>query len=171
MVSRAINLALRGLQFLWTLLVMSLVGNMIATAFSGNTSIVNYDMFVAVFGMLSLLYLIPATVKPDLLSFHPMIMVALDAINALLWLIAGIATAAYLGVHSCGNSAYTHSNKVTNGSHNTNKRCHEAQASCAFLWFGFVAFAASTVFSALEGRNAGVNMRGTRRGGPSMSQV
>lgn len=82
---------------------MALVGNMIATAFAGNPSIVNYDMFVAVFAMLSLLYLIPATVKPDF-SFHPMLMVGLDALNALFFVIGGIATAAYLGVHSCGNS-------------------------------------------------------------------
>lgn len=82
---------------------MALIGNMIATAFAGNPSIVNYDMFVAVFGMLSLLYLIPATVKPEF-SFHPMLMVGLDVLNALFFVIGGIATAAYLGVHSCGNS-------------------------------------------------------------------
>ena len=31
MVSRVVNIAMRGLQFLWTLLIMALVGNMIAT--------------------------------------------------------------------------------------------------------------------------------------------
>lgn len=51
------------------------------------------------------------------------------------------------------------------------KRCREAQASTAFLWFGFVAFAASFFFSFAAGRSAGVNMRGVRRGGPAMSQV
>ncbi|TID17561.1 Lipoyl synthase [Venturia nashicola] len=164
MVSQALNMAMRALQFLWTLLIMALIGNMIATAFAGNHSIVNYDMFVAVFSMLSLLYLIPATIKPNF-AFHPMLMVGLDALNALFFLIGGIATAAYLGVHSCGNSDYTHSNKVTNGSHNTSKRCHEAQASTAFLWFGFVAFAASAVLSGLQGRSGGSSR------GPAMSQV
>lgn len=81
---------------------MALIGNMIATAFAGNHSIVNYDMFVAVLGMLSLLYLIPATIKPSF-AFHPMLMVGLDALNALFFVIGGIATAAYLGVHSCSN--------------------------------------------------------------------
>lgn len=33
----------------------------------------------------------------------PIIMIALDVINTLLFLIAGIATAAILGVHSCSN--------------------------------------------------------------------
>jgi len=56
-----------------------------------------------------------------------------------------------------------------------NKRCHEAQAVTAFLWFGFLAFAASAVLSGLQGRGSGVNMRGgaggIRKGGPMMSQV
>lgn len=83
--------------------MLALIGNMIASSFSGNPSIINYDMFVAVFGMLSLLYLIPATFKPDM-AFHPLLMVGLDGLNALFFLIGGIATAAELGVHSCGNS-------------------------------------------------------------------
>lgn len=82
---------------------MALVGNMIATAFAGNPSIVNYDMFVAVFGMLSLFYLIPATFNEGF-QFHPALMVGLDVLNTLFFLIGGIATAAYLGVHSCGNA-------------------------------------------------------------------
>jgi hypothetical protein len=63
-------------------------------------------------------------------------------------------------------------NIVTNGSPNMSKRCREAQASCAFLWFGFAAFAVSTVLSGLQHRGS-ANMRsgGIRRGGPSMSQV
>ncbi|KAF2099897.1 putative Non-classical export protein 2 [Rhizodiscina lignyota] len=171
MASKVLNLALRGFQFLWTLLIMALVGNMIATAFGGNPSIVNYDMFVSVFGMLSLFYLIPATLW-DSLEFHPIIMVALDALNTLFFLIGGIATAAELGVHSCSNAHYTLHNHVTNGSPDRAGRCHEAQASTAFLWFGFAAFAASTFFSFLNSRGS-ANTRGIgiRRGGPAMSQV
>ena len=97
-----VNLAMRGLQFFWALLIMALVGNMIATSFAGNPSIVNYDMFVAVFSMLSLFYLIPATVKESF-AIHPMIMIALDAINVLLYFCGAVAMAAYLHVHSCGN--------------------------------------------------------------------
>jgi len=167
MVSKAINLAMRGLQFFWTLLIIALVGNMIATAFAGNPSIVNYDMFVAVFGMLSLLYLIPATFNESL-AFHPALMVGLDVLNTLFFFVGGVATAAELGVHSCGNAGYTASNKVTNGSHDMSKRCHEAQASTAFLWFGFAAFAASAVLSGLQSRGSGTSFR---RGGPAMSQV
>lgn len=69
---------------------------------------------------------------------------------------------------------YTKSNKITNGTadDNQSKRCREAQATTAFLWFGFGAFAISTVLSGLQSRG-GANMRpgGIRRGGPSMSHV
>ena len=81
---------------------MALTGNMIHEAFAGNTSIVNYSMFLAVFSMLSLIYLIAATVNEGF-AIHPLLMLALDALNTLLFLIGGIALAAQLGVHSCGN--------------------------------------------------------------------
>lgn len=82
---------------------MALVGNMIATAYSGNPSIVNYTLFVSVFAMLCLLYLIPATFMEGLQG-HPAIPLALDALNAIFWFCAAVALAAYLGVHSCSNS-------------------------------------------------------------------
>jgi len=63
---------------------------------------------------------------------------------------------------------YTTTNHITNGSPNTAKRCREAQASTAFLFFGWAAFMASLIFSVLSGRG-NVNMRGVRR--PAMSQV
>lgn len=97
-----INLTLRGLQFFFTLLILALTGNMIADAFGGNPSIVNYVMFVAVFGMLSLFYLIVATIKEDF-AVAPMFMVIADALNVLFFLVGGIALAAYLGAHSCAN--------------------------------------------------------------------
>ena len=67
---------------------------------------------------------------------------------------------------------YISNNLVTNGSLNMTKRCREAQAVTAFLWFGFAAYAASLVFSGLGARGGGANLRGgIHRGGPSMSQV
>ncbi|KAF1354846.1 marvel domain-containing protein [Delphinella strobiligena] len=173
MVSKAINLGLRGFEFIWSLLIMALVGNMIATAYSGNPSLVNYDMFVAVFSMLSLFYLIPATVK-EAFQGHPLLMVVLDALNAIFFFCGAVAMAAELHVHSCGNRSYTTTNHITNGSHNTGKRCHEAQAVTAFLWFGFAAFTASAVLSGLQSRGAGLPSRGGAGGirrGPAMSQV
>lgn len=81
---------------------MALAGNMIASAFGGNHSIINYSMFCAVFAMISLIYLILGTIREGW-SGHPMIMVIVDALNALFFLCGGIAMAAYLGAHSCSN--------------------------------------------------------------------
>jgi len=81
---------------------MAIVGNMIAEASGGNPSIVNYAMFVAVFAMLSLFWLFPATFVESL-AFHPLLMVAVDLLNTLFWFCGAIAFAAYLGAHSCDN--------------------------------------------------------------------
>lgn len=85
---------------------MALVGNMIHDAFGGNPSIVNYCMFVAVLSMLSLFYLVLVDFK-DGLTFHPRLPFGLEVLNAFTFLIGGIALAAYLGVHSCGNFVST----------------------------------------------------------------
>lgn len=65
---------------------------------------------------------------------------------------------------------YTLHNKITNGAHDTHKRCREAQASTAFLWFGFAAYAVSTALSAMASRGSGSISRGPARR-PNMSQV
>lgn len=80
---------------------MALTGNYIASG--SNSSMINYDLFVSIFGMLSLLYLIPASLK-DSLAFHPMIPLVLDILNVIFWFIGGVATAAYLHVHSCSHA-------------------------------------------------------------------
>lgn len=70
---------------------------------------------------------------------------------------------------------YIHSNEITSGSTNPSKRCREAQASVAFLWFAWAGFAVSLVLSILQSRRAGANLRprvGPARGSrPGMSQV
>lgn len=48
---------------------------------------------------------------------------------------------------------YIKGNLVTNGSTNMTKRCQEAQAVTAFLWFGFASFLGSLVFSVLAMRS------------------
>jgi len=172
MVAKVPMLALRGAQFFFTLLIMSLVGNMISLAVGGNPSIVNFDMFVAVFSMLTLIYHI-AVAFNDGISGHPALPAALDGINMLLFLIAGIATAAYLHVGQCSNQDYRDNNLVTNGSWDNFKRCQEAQASTAFIWFNFALYTASLVFTAGGASGSGINMRGGIRRGPAptMSQV
>jgi len=167
-----LNLILRGTQFLFILIVMSLIGNVIAMAFAGNPSLVNYDMFVAAFAMLSLFYLIPAAWSDSFMG-HALLPLLLDALNCIFLFCAAVATAAELGVHSCSNDSYTSSNHLTNGANDRAGRCRELQAATAFLWFAWAAWMASLVFSLLDSRSSGVNLRGFRggRGGPAMSQV
>ena len=69
---------------------------------SGNTNVINYDLFVAIFGMLTLLYLIPATLKESF-QVHPLLPLILDILNVIFWFCAAVATAAELGAHSCSN--------------------------------------------------------------------
>lgn len=85
-----------------TVLIMALIGNAIQEAYAGNHSIINYVIFVSVFALLSLIYLIGVSIIESFAI--PIVVVVLDAINTLLFLIGGIALAAYLGVHSCSNS-------------------------------------------------------------------
>jgi hypothetical protein len=66
---------------------------------------------------------------------------------------------------------YVTTNRITNGSHNPTKRCHEGQAVTAFLWFLFACYAASTAFSLLGGSSSG-GSPGIRRGpAPVMTHV
>ncbi|OQE28758.1 hypothetical protein PENSTE_c003G08529 [Penicillium steckii] len=169
-----VQLGLRVWQFVWTLLIMSLVGNMIAEAFAGNPSSINYTMFLSAFSMLSLIYLIPASIKPEW-ALHPIIMIVVDVLNCIFFFCAAIALAAKLECHSCSNMSYVLNNEITNGSNNPTKRCREAQATVAFLWFGWAGYMASVFISIFMARSATVNLRGrtaSRRGGrPSMAQV
>jgi hypothetical protein len=98
MVQKA-QLGLRVSQFLWTLLITALVGNAIATAFSGNPSSVNYAIFVAVFSWLVLLFGFVAA----WMEMSNIILIALDTLATLFTFIAGVVLAAKLGVHSCSN--------------------------------------------------------------------
>lgn len=82
---------------------MGLIGNMIAEAFAGNPAVVNYTMFVTVFGMLTLFYLIAICFKEEL-TFHKFIPASLDLLNCLFYFCAAVALSAELGAHSCSNN-------------------------------------------------------------------
>ena len=81
---------------------MALVGNAIHMSIGGSPSIINYCMFVAVISMLCLFYLFVVSFKPDFVIL-PILPLILDALLTLFFLIGGIALAAELKVHSCGN--------------------------------------------------------------------
>ncbi|RMY80253.1 hypothetical protein D0862_12818 [Hortaea werneckii] len=152
-------------QFVWSVLVMALTGNFIASG--GSSAMINYDLFCSVFGMLCLFFLLPASIK-EAWAMHPIIPLVLNILNTIFWFVGGVATAAYLNVHSCSNADYYNSNNVAGGSE---KKCREAQASTAFLWFGFASFLASTVITGLNTRGGANTRAGGIRRGPAMSQV
>lgn len=151
---------------------MALIGNMIAGAFAGNPSSINYTMFVSAFSMFTLFYLFPASWNLDW-AIHPIIMITVDALNCIFFFCAAIALAAKLTSHSCTNHEYTSHNEITNGSFNMTKRCREAQASTAFLWFGWAGYMASVIVSIFMARASTVSMRGRSgsRRRPNMAQV
>lgn len=94
------QLALRAYQFLFTLLLLALVGNVIDDAFSGNPGGVNWAMAAAVFAAIALVLGIVGVFFEVIPSIVTLVF---DVLAALFTLIAGIVLAAELGVHSCGN--------------------------------------------------------------------
>lgn len=85
-----------------TLLITALIGNVIDEAFSGNSSSINYAMFVAVFSWVVVLYGLAAAVMESIAI--PIAMMVLNGLAVMFTFIAGVVLAAKLGVHSCGNS-------------------------------------------------------------------
>lgn len=162
-----INLALRLFQLLMTVLVMALTGNEIAMG--ANSAVNNYVLFCSAWALLFLLWQTPASVKESLI-FVPIAMLAVDVLTTIFWFCGAVALAAELHVHSCNNYFYRSTNQVIRGASDQFGACREAQASTAFLWFGFAAFVGSTVFSGLGLGKSGVSSGGIRRG-PAMSQV
>lgn len=96
------QLGLRTWTFIWTLLAMSLVGNVIALTFSGHhKAAVNYAMFTAAFCMVVVLYgFVAAVVEAVAL---PLVLIVVDGLAMIFSIIAGIVLAAKLTVHSCNN--------------------------------------------------------------------
>ena len=95
------QIGLRTAQFILTLLITALVGNVIAEAFAGNESSINYAIFVAVFSWIVLLFGFAAAFVESLAI--PMVLIAMDALAVVFTFIAGVVLAAKLHVHSCGN--------------------------------------------------------------------
>ncbi|EFR02797.1 hypothetical protein MGYG_05797 [Nannizzia gypsea CBS 118893] len=138
--------ALRFIQLALAVIVMALIGNMIDDAIRGSSSVVNYNLFVSAFILLSLLYLIPASLS-DTVMFHPVLTFIIDALCCVFAFCGAIALPARQHVHSCSNRAYTSTNPVSRGSKSLEKTCREGQAATAFLWFLWFAFLLSTLYS------------------------
>lgn len=168
-----VNMGLRGLGLLWTLLITALIGNVIANNNNATTSAesaVNFTMFVAVLSWLALLYGLAASFMSSLA--RPIIMLPLDGLATLFTFIAAIVLAAKLGVPNCGSiNPRDHSRSwIAFGSDDNEKRCREIQASTAFMWFLWACFVGCLFFTvkAWRGGYTGGSVRSSR---PAMSQV
>jgi hypothetical protein len=95
--------ALRLFQFLFSLITLALLGNVIANAFSGNPSSVNFAMFVAVLAMLFSIFGLVAAFIESLAI--PIALLVIDGLATFFTFVAGVVLAARLGVHSCSNKA------------------------------------------------------------------
>lgn len=158
---------LRLSQFLWTLLITALIGNVIDLNRNGPMATINFTMFVAVLSWLALIYgLVAAFISSVAI---PIALLALDGLATLFTFIAAIVLSARLGAPNCGNIGPRNgSNWIVYGAADTEKRCREIQASTAFMWFLFISFAATFVFTFLDFRRGGGSVRHSR---PNMAQV
>jgi len=163
-----IQAVLRALQFLWTLLITALVGNVIDDAFRGTSASVNYGMFVAVFSWLVILFGVAAAFVEAVNI--PIALLVADGLAALFTFIAGVVFAAGLGAHNCNNFGYTSTNSMINSGGDLKERCQELQASTAFFWFLWACYTASLAFNFMNRGGAG-GLRGGSRNGPVMTQV
>lgn len=153
-----IQIALRGLQLLWVVLLTALLGNVIA-AHHDNALVsaagVNFSMFVTVLAWLATLYGLAVALVPSLAV--AIVVLAADAAVVLFTFIDAIVLAALLRLPNCGS--------MNDG---LEKKCRELQASTAFMWFLFATFTATLALAALGFRRGGGGSVGS---GPTMKQV
>jgi hypothetical protein len=96
-----IRAGLYALAFLWTLLITALLGNVIADAYGGTPSQINYCMFVAV---LSWIVLLIGFTGSFIESIPLIVLLAADLLAIFFTFVAAVLLSAKLGVHSCGNT-------------------------------------------------------------------
>lgn len=94
--------SLRCSQLLWTFLCTALFSSVIAGAFAGNPSIINFAIFVCVLSWITCIGGMIGAFDEKYLV--PMIVLVLDTTTTILSLITGIVLAAKLTAHSCGDT-------------------------------------------------------------------
>ncbi|CAM9023391.1 hypothetical protein WICANDRAFT_65819 [Wickerhamomyces anomalus NRRL Y-366-8] len=156
------DISLRGLNFVFLVIVLGLTGSLIAGQSRHNPQ-VNFALFAAVFGLVtSSFYGIIA----NFVSFlaWPLVIFIIDFLNFVFTFAGATALAVAIRTHSCTNQSYLDDNKVTQGS---TDRCRKAQAVVAFLYFSFFTFLASLVFSSYSLLSGGAfGTRVSRRSAP-----
>lgn len=169
-----VNLVLRGLQFLWCLLLVALLGNVIANEINASSSAnaaINFSMFVAILAWIATIYGLLTVFIPAVQVYIAQLV--LDGLATLFVFIDAIVLAAKIRAVNCSNlnADKLPRNYIAWGSANDEKRCREIQASTAFMWFLFACFAASLFFTWKNGRRGGLGGGSFVSSRPSMAQV
>ncbi|GAM40385.1 non-classical export protein [Talaromyces pinophilus] len=162
---RIIGLGLRALEFVFTVILLGLIGSL-ENQSDSNPESVHFSMFTAAFSALFLLYLIPATFTESFTG-HPILPIIVDALNVVFTFCAAVTLAARTKAKSCSNTAFLDTNEIAMGSE---KRCREAQAACAFFWFLWACYVGSLISSVVGGRSS-ANLRARPSTRRPMSQV
>ncbi|KAJ6787802.1 hypothetical protein PWT90_01479 [Aphanocladium album] len=164
-----INLILRIVAFVFTIILTGLIGNVIANDDHASTSAraaVNFTMFVIALSWVVCIYGMVATVISSL--GKPIILTVLDGLGVLFTFISAIVLAARIGNPNCSDTHYRKNNWIGYGSFKPESRCRELQASDAFMWFLWVVLCGGLFLSLTEMRSP---MGASRSARPAMSQV
>lgn len=162
--------ALRVLLFIFAVIAMALLGSLIESQNATNPQ-VNFGIFSTAFAILfGVFYGLGAFFVTSLAL--PIAIFVIDFLDFVFTLAAACAIAAAIRCHSCSNSDYVASNKVTQGS---KSRCHKAQAAVAFLFFATVVTIVQSVLATItlfSKSPFGSRKKSTGTTGlPAMSQV
>ncbi|KAL5623079.1 hypothetical protein FOBRF1_002329 [Fusarium oxysporum] len=168
-----IQMILRSVALLMTLLLTALIGNVMASnidAAGSATAAVNFIMFIAVVcwvvcivGLLA--FFVSALDKP-------LMQLPLDGIAVLFTFIGAIVLAAKLRVVNCGdiNPKALPGDWIAWGSASDEGRCRRLQASTVFIWFLFACVSGSLFLTIRTARNQYGSLR-SAASRPSMSQI
>jgi len=169
-----ITLALRALQIIFAVIVLGLSVSLAKGQDRGKAP--SQTDFAAFCGGCGLVFAAIGVVACFIEVLQGIIMTVLDGIATLFTLAGGIALAVALKVHSCSNDKFLITNSIINAGafffrdedgksvlHEETRshlqgRCHEAQATTAFLYFMFALFAGTCVLGLLGkgGRNGSI---------------
>lgn len=173
MVSTIVDPILRGVLFVFLVIVLGLTASLIADSDKTNPQ-VNFALFSAVFGLaLGVFYGLIANFV-QLLAF-PIALATIDFLDFVFTFAGATALAASIRAHSCGNQRFLDNNSITQGS---GDRCRRTQATIAFLYFAFFLTIAQLCVSVVSMLSNGAFNRGGRKSTaprtgvpPTMTQV
>jgi Zn-dependent membrane protease YugP len=167
--SGILNMALRGLGLVFTLIFTALIGNLIASNINGHMVTINFSMFVAALSWVAILFGLVAAVIAALAL--PIVLLSLDILAVLFTFIDAIVLAAETRAPNCSNLSHANlpHDWIGWGSANNEHRCRKLQAATAFVWFLWATLCVCLFFTFRQYRSGYAGSSRSSR--PNMSQV